>query len=160
MTNRPRSIGTAAETAVCRYLTANGWPNAERRSLKGAADQGDITGCPGLVIEVKGGDTARAASDGLIADWMAETEAERVNAAADIGVLVLQRRGVGAGNAGRWWAYMDTDQLADLLYPGRPGRGFTGRPVAPARLLLADVVLILRWAGYGQPLPVAGEAAS
>lgn len=28
---RPRDIGTRTETAVVRYLRANGWPNAERR---------------------------------------------------------------------------------------------------------------------------------
>jgi hypothetical protein len=157
--NRPRAIGTSAETATVRYLVAHGFPHAERRSLKGALDQGDITGCPGLVIEVKGGEAARSASDGLIADWMAETEAERANARADLGVLVVQRRGVGAGNAGRWWAHVTSDQLAGLLYLDAPG-GYDGRPSVPVRLLLADVVLMLRWAGYGEPLPAAEEVAS
>lgn len=158
--NRPRAIGTKAESAVCAYLVATGWPQAERRTLKGALDQGDVTGCPGLVIEVKGGDAARGASDGLIADWMAETEAERVNAGADVGVLVVQRKGVGAANAGRWWAYLTSQQLAGLMYPDAPSRGYDDWPSAPVRLLLADVVLILRWAGYGQPLPAAAEVAS
>lgn len=48
MTNRPKAIGTAAETAVVRYLAAHGFPAAERRALHGATDLGDITGTPGL----------------------------------------------------------------------------------------------------------------
>ena len=55
MTNRPKAIGTAAETAVVRYLAAHGFPNAERRALHGATDLGDITGTPSLCWEVKGG---------------------------------------------------------------------------------------------------------
>ena len=46
MTNRPKAIGTAAETAVVRYLAAHGFPAAERRALHGATDLGDITGTP------------------------------------------------------------------------------------------------------------------
>jgi hypothetical protein len=44
--------GTAAETAVVRFLQANGWPQAERRALAGAADRGDVAGLP-VVVEVK-----------------------------------------------------------------------------------------------------------
>ena len=36
MTNRSKAIGTAAETAVVRYLAAHGFPAAERRALHGA----------------------------------------------------------------------------------------------------------------------------
>lgn len=104
MVNKPRNIGTAAETAVVRYLVANGFPHAERRSLKGNLDQGDITGTPGICWEVKGGAAAKNASDGQVQAWLEETERERVNAGATIGILVLQRKGIGAINAGRWWA--------------------------------------------------------
>ena len=41
MTNRPKAIGTAAETAVVRYLAAHGFPAAERRALHGATDLGE-----------------------------------------------------------------------------------------------------------------------
>ena len=51
MTNRPKAIGTAAETAVVRYLAAHGFPAAERRALHGATDLGDITGTPQIVWE-------------------------------------------------------------------------------------------------------------
>lgn len=145
---RPKDIGTAAETAVVRALRNLGFPDAERRALTGALDQGDITGCPGVVWEVKGGKQTRSPSDEQIAAWMRETEVERVNARASIGVLVLQRHGVGAANAFRWWAYMPTN--ACIL-------GAT-RFHFPMRLLLNDACVLLRWAGYGQPLPEAGAA--
>ncbi|MFE7868821.1 hypothetical protein ACFUYE_00515 [Micromonospora humida] len=148
---RPRDIGTAAETAVVRYLVANGWPTAERRSLRGTADAGDITGTPGICWEVKGGDTARTASDLTITRWMAELDAETFNARAQHGVLVVQRAGVGPANAGRWWAWMTAAQLTTLAVQAPADiRGCTGWPV---RMLLADAVGLLRAAGYGDPEP-------
>lgn len=148
MTRRPRDIGTAAESAVVKALRAHGFPHAERRSLKGALDQGDITGTPGICWEVKGGAAARTASDGLIAEWMAETETERINARADVGVLVVQRKGVGPANAHRWWAVLPADRLLhSSATDGIPGG--TGFPV---RLLLGDAIRVLRSLGYGDPI--------
>ena len=150
--NKPKAIGTAAETAVTRYLQAHGWPHAERRTLKGRLDQGDITGCPGLVFEVKGGEAAKSASDLLVADWLAETAAEVLNAGADLGVLVLQRRGVGPVNAGRWWAVMPYVVAHDLSGGSdRLVQPETWKDVdrIPVRMLLADAARLLRAAGYG-----------
>lgn len=158
--NKPKAIGTAAETAVARYLQAHGFPSAERRALRGIADAGDITGCPGICVEVKGGEAAKNASDLLVADWLEETEKERLNARADIGVLVLQRRGVGPANAGRWWAVMPSRAVTLLSYPDAV---FYDDPdaVTPSvstRMHLIDAVQLLRWAGYGNPLPVEVSA--
>ncbi|NAE18288.1 hypothetical protein, partial [Enterococcus hirae] len=69
MPARPRDIGTAAETATVRYLRTAGFPHAERRALRGTHDCGDITGTPGLAWEVKGGQAAKGASDGQVAQW-------------------------------------------------------------------------------------------
>jgi hypothetical protein len=154
-TNRPRKIGTATETAVVRFLRDNGWPHAERRSLKGTADQGDITGTPGLVWEVKGGEAARTASDLKIAAWLEETDTERVNAGADAGVLVVQRRRVGAANAGRWWAVV---RLGDVLALSDPSTPPALRVTWPVRMYLADVCTLLHAAGYGAPAPEASPA--
>ena len=93
--SRSRGIGTTAETAVVRYLRTRGFDHAERRALTGAHDQGDITGTPGLCWEIKSGRAAETASDGLIQDWIDETESERLNARADIGILVTKRPGYG-----------------------------------------------------------------
>lgn len=134
MVNKSGSIGTAAETAVVRVFNANGFPHVERRRLRGRYDMGDLTGCPGLCVEIKGGAAAKNASDAQIAAWLDETETERLNAGAYHGVLVVQRKGIGAPNAGRWWAVI------------RDGHG------AVVRYYLADYLRVLRMCGYGEPL--------
>lgn len=146
---RPRDVGTAAESAVVRVLRDNGFPHAERRALRGNLDCGDVTGTPGVCWEVKGGDAARRASDGQVAAWLAETERERVNARADVGVLVVARAGIGLANAGRWWAVLRLDPLQLLIDRG----GYTPEHLqdAPVRLHLADACALLVAAGYGTP---------
>lgn len=153
MKTRPKDIGTAAETAVVKALRRLGWPDVERRALTGALDQGDITGTPGICWEVKGGQAAKDASDGQIAEWLFETETERVNASAHIGVLVTQRRAVGPDNAHRWWTWLPLWQVAELTN----GQALTDAHTAhlPVRMLLGDVCTLLRDAGYGKPLPEA-----
>ncbi|WP_038843434.1 hypothetical protein [Salinispora arenicola] len=152
---RPRDIGTRAETAVVRYLQPNGWPHAERRSLRGAHDAGDITGTPGICWEVKGGDAARNASDLTIGRWMLELAVEVTNARAEVGVLVVQRAGVGTANAGRWWAIMPAHQVIALATGVEPAL----RMHWPVRMLLADAATLLHAAGYGQPQPTTTPAA-
>lgn len=156
--NLPKAVGTAAETAVVRALRQLGFPHAERRALTGAVDQGDVTGCPGLVFEVKGGNAARNASDAQVAAWLDETERERVNAGADVGVLVLQRAGKGPANAGQWWAVLTVRDVWRL----HPWCGH-GSPVgdvaaSPIRMLLADACSLLRAGGYGTALDAEGAA--
>lgn len=146
---RPRDIGTATETAVVRYLTANGWPHAERRSLRGTADAGDITGTPGICWEVKGGQAARQASDLQIDRWMQELDTERVNAGAEIGILVVQRAGIGPANAGRWWAVIPLSTVALLRCGIQPPPNRLVAADAPVRMHLAEAVTLLRSAGYG-----------
>lgn len=152
MKRRPRDIGTKAETAVVRYLTANGFPHAERRSLRGQLDAGDITGTPGICWSVKGGDQARNASDLDIERWLGELATQMHHANADIRVLVMQRKAVGEANAHRWWAVMPAFQLADLASEPQ----MSAEPLNfPVRMLLADAVTLLRAAGYGtQPTEV------
>lgn len=147
---RSKDIGTDAERPVARWLASNGWPNAERRAMRGRDDAGDITGTPGICWSVKGGDMARNASDLDIERWLAALEKQRINAHADVGVLVLQRRGVGEANANRWWAVMDAAWVARLLIGDFQ---ILNQPTPPVRMLLGDVVHLLRAAGFGEPLP-------
>ena len=159
MSNVSKRRGTAAETAVVRALRTLGFPAAERRALHGTADLGDITGTPGICWEVKGGDKARTAGDALISKWLAETERERAAADADIGVLVVQRAGVGPARAHLWWAYTTSAVTARLV--AAPTRLVLpdAVPVVPVRLTLADLARLLVWAGYGvPPLDSAVEA--
>jgi hypothetical protein len=99
--------GTAAETAVVQYLRAAGFIQAERRTLNGTKDRGDIAGIPGVVIEVK-----NCARQELPA-WVAEAEIERDNDHASLGVVWHKRR--GKGNPGDWFVTMSGAQFAALL---------------------------------------------
>ncbi|MBB4935679.1 hypothetical protein F4561_006588 [Lipingzhangella halophila] len=147
--SRSKDIGTVAETAVVRYLQAHGWPSAERRALAGEHDLGDITGCPGLVWEVKSGRAAENAGDGLINDWLAETVQERVAARADVGVLVTKRAGYGPARAASWWAHLTIGGLRPLLGVPSPVDAVCAEPI---RMHLSTAVGVLRAAGYGDPV--------
>ena len=147
MTNRPKQIGTAAETAIVRAARTRGFPGADRLTLTGHKDRGDIGLCPGVIIEAKGGDQARRASDALIAKWLAETETERINAGAAIGFLVTQRPGIGLPNAHRWWAHLTVHTFLTLL--GATHAIEPPNPDAALRLTLDSALALLRAAGYG-----------
>jgi hypothetical protein len=100
MVNKPRNKGTAAETAVVGYLQEHGWLHAERRSLHGQLDKGDITGTPGLAWEVKAGVSLK------IGQWLVEAGIERLNASADHGILVVKPSGLGVKSVEQWYAVM------------------------------------------------------
>lgn len=146
MVNRPKAIGTRAETAVVRMLREHGFPHAERRALHGVTDLGDITGIPGVVIEVKGGDAAKSASDKQVTDWLAEAEIERANAKAAVAVLVMQRT---RSNPRDWWAVVSHLCLADLTSTEPVWVALTAW--IPVRLRLVELCHLLRHAGYGDP---------
>jgi hypothetical protein len=105
--SRSKAKGTAAETAVVRFLREAGFEQAERRTLNGVQDRGDIAGIPGVVIEVK-----NCARDQLPA-WIGEAERERDNDRAGLGVVWHKRR--GTTDPGRWFVTMSGDQFAALL---------------------------------------------
>ena len=134
MTNRPRRIGTSAETAVVKALQRLGFEHATRVPLSGNHDRGDIHLNPGsdrlLLIEAKGGAQGHDPGDALLASWLDQLAAEISNAGAVDGILVCQRRGVGPKNAERWWAWHTT---APHMLP------------LPARMTLADTIIRLRW---------------
>lgn len=105
--SRSKAKGTAAETAVVRFLREAGFVQAERRTLNGILDRGDIAGLPGVVIEVK-----NCARQELPA-WIGEAERERNNDRATLGVVWHKRR--GTTDPGRWFVTMSGDQFAALL---------------------------------------------
>lgn len=111
-----RAKGTGAETAVVRYLRANGFPHAERRALGGTQDRGDIAGVISTVIEVK--NCARME----LAQWVDEAEQEAGNDNAMYGVVWHKRR--GQGSPSRWFVTMSgatfTALLADALGLDQP----------------------------------------
>ena len=105
--SRSKQIGTAAETLVVNCLRAAGFIHAERRALRGVNDQGDVTGIPGVVIEVK------AEKAMTLASYMDETEAERKNNGADLAVCWHKRR--GRGDPLDWYVSMSGAQFVELL---------------------------------------------
>jgi hypothetical protein len=105
--SRSKAKGTAAETAVVRFLQAAGFAQAERRTLNGTQDRGDIAGIPGVVIEVK-----NCARQELPA-WVAEAELARDNDRATLGVVWHKRR--GKSSPGDWFVTMSGAQFAALL---------------------------------------------
>lgn len=99
--------GTAWESAIAEFLRDRGWPNAERRSLAGKNDRGDIAGVVGIVIE------AKSAARVELAAWLDEAAREAVNDRARHGVVWFKRR--GKTSAGDGFVLMDGETFAALL---------------------------------------------
>lgn len=103
MSNPSKQKGTAAETALVRYLQANGFPEARRQPLYGNKDRGDVWVCPWLIAEVK---AYKTWTDLDVDRWLAECEFERINASADECWLVVKR--VGKACPGNWHLFKRT----------------------------------------------------
>ena len=103
--SKSKQKGTAAETAVVRYINQFGW-NTERRALTGSADMGDITGVP-VVIEVKNHRVMK------LAEWVDEAKVEAANAQVGVGVVWHKRR--GKGSPGEWYVTMTGHAFLWLL---------------------------------------------
>lgn len=105
--NRSKQKGTAAETAVVNFYRSKYWPNAERRTLSGANDRGDVAGVIGIVTEVKD------CKEMNLSGWLKEAERERLNDNADYGVVWHKKR--GTTDPGQWYVTMTGDQFAELI---------------------------------------------
>lgn len=107
--SKSKQKGTAMERRVVEYLRDQGFIYAERRALEGKNDRGDISGIPGVVIEVKN----EKSFD--LARYIDETEAEKANAGASVGFAVFPRRSHYIGKA---YALCTLDQMIELLKQG------------------------------------------
>jgi hypothetical protein len=92
--SRSKAKGASWESRIVAALRDAGFVHAERRTLNGSRDLGDITGIPGLVIEAKN------CAKTELATWIDETERERDNAGAEFGVVWHHRRGRAAAEDG------------------------------------------------------------
>lgn len=144
MVNKPKAIGTAAETAVRNALLRAGFTELEahRNVLKGSADEGDVWlrhPVLGLIVfEVKGGKTAKTASFEQCIKWLLEAHTERKNAKGAYGLLVQQRAGVGLTRAEGWHVYLTNNDLFSIFRWGDYSESkFAGRVV---RVRLLDVL--------------------
>lgn len=103
-----KARGTRAESDVVTYLMMNGFPDAERRALRGALDAGDVAGVRDAVIEVKD-----HADRQRLAEWMAELEAELRAAGASVGGVWHKKR--GKSSPGNWYVTMPGWVFVKLL---------------------------------------------
>lgn len=104
--SKSRAKGTAAETRFAAYFRAHGFPLCERRALSGSNDRGDLSGIPGVMIEVKN------TKQFELAEWMDEVIVEKQNAKASIGVCIFPRRNHAAGRA---YVLMELDQFIEMI---------------------------------------------
>lgn len=112
--SRARAKGTAAESSVVAFLRANGFPAAERRALHGNHDKGDITGIPGIAIEVKA--VARPA----YGEWLREAHREAANAGVPLGVVIHKPIGVGLARPGDFITAMRLAHFVSLIREDQP----------------------------------------
>lgn len=122
--NRPKRIGTAAESAVRDYLCSRGI-TAIRPAQAGTQDKGDVHAAPTehgyrVVVEVKAGAQAHNPSLPQVEAWQAEAEAEAGRVAdCDMAILVLKRR--GSAKVWDWPAYTKAGDIEFIVanYAGR-----------------------------------------
>lgn len=108
MPRRPKDKGTQAESWGVEYLQHNGFPFAERMTLSGSKDRGDIKLCPGVIAEAKNCATLKLPA------WFAELSAEITNANAKHGFLLIKPAGLGRTRVGQWWAGMTVEGYSAL----------------------------------------------
>jgi len=149
MVNKPKAIGTAAETAVLKVVKPY-FPDAHRLVLAGQQDQGDIRLSDRFILEVKGGRQTMQIGDKMLDKWLNEANVEAVHSGVDFGFLVTQRAGVGAPNAHRWWAWLTVGQLVTVMNGGNPMFATFGVATEPVRLELGVLLKILLGAGLAE----------
>lgn len=135
MTNKPKNIGTAAESAVVRYLHSRGYAEAERLALRGNSDHGDVRVTRLVHIEVKGGKAAENASRERIAQWVLEAEIEGDHSDTFC-FLVTKKKGKGNASVGQWRAFM---RVSDV----HPGELSEARGII-VEMALEDAVTLLK----------------
>lgn len=84
-----------------------GYVGAERRRLTGTKDRGDITGIPGITIEVK------SAAAWHPVKWQSELRQEMKNDGTDIGFVMARPR--GGGDMSKWVFIVPVEVLRQLL---------------------------------------------
>lgn len=95
MANPSKKKGTAAETKVVRYLTANGL-SAERRALSGNKDNGDIkliaTDGTEYTLEVKAGKQTENYNRAQFEEWFRQAIEEGANSGCETALVIVRYR--------------------------------------------------------------------
>jgi hypothetical protein len=158
-----QDVGKDTERMVAAYLRGRGLAGVERavrtgfRSVNRAvADAGDLTGIPGVCVQVKSLRTRdprhktvdpTAGAERSVRKWLAETELQRQASGASVGLLVVRRW--GTTDVGRWWCFLCVRDLFGMA------DGFSAQLLtvpellaAPVRLELSDVVTMMQAWGW------------
>jgi len=106
MSSKSKAKGSAAERAVVAYLK-QWYPYVDRRLAGATLDKGDISGIPGVTIEIKN----HSRID--LAGWIAELETEMANDKAWTGTVIHKRK--GKSDVGQWYATMPVRVWIELL---------------------------------------------
>ena len=102
-----KAKGSGAERDVVKALKKEGFQYADRRLAGATLDKGDISGIPGVTIEIKN----HAKMD--LAGWLEELKVEMTNDNAWTGVVWHKRK--GKGNPLDWYCTMPAHVWIELL---------------------------------------------
>jgi hypothetical protein len=114
--NPSKVKGTRFESEAVEYLNENGFPTAERRSLNGALDKGDIVNVPEWTLECKN----RKALD--FAGAVDEAAAEAVNARTPFFAAIVKRPRKNVREAYAVMPLYELVALISLVHEYRKGR--------------------------------------
>jgi hypothetical protein len=107
VTSSQKRKGSRAELDVVKYLRTR-QIKADRIQAGTHADKGDVTGWPGIVIEVKDRQQHNWA------DYFRQLAAQIANANAYTGVIICKRP--GQTNVAEWLAVMPVHEWINLLF--------------------------------------------
>ena len=111
---RAKAVGRDAENKVVEWLKeVLGFANVERRRLSGVEDCGDIAGCPGLVVEVKGG--RQMTWPKFIAELEAEIENANKRFPGDPHNGFVVKKKMGTTDVDDWYITMTGKQFREFL---------------------------------------------
>lgn len=115
MSNSSKHKGTAYETSVRKYLDSYGL-SFSRQPMHGRNDEGDLISktIGGLRVMIECKDHATVTKS-LIDKWKQQTQVERGNADADVGLLVIHGAGNGEMRRGDDMVYLTLGDAGRLL---------------------------------------------
>lgn len=139
--------GTQTETAAAKWLQLHGFPGCQRKPKYGNRDRGDLNLTAGIIVQVKAWTlptgTPQAAQ---LTKWMGQAAAQKANAGAAYCPLIVKRP--GTTDVGRWFAFLTFADLALLTGAFVP----LDLDDVPVSMPVSALALLLRSAGYGEPL--------
>lgn len=116
MSNPAKQKGTSFETAIKRYLNNKGFKKAERTSLKGGEDTGDINGIQNTKTERKLAIQCKNQRKLSLSGWLDDTVSQAYKLEeGSLPALVVKRAGKGDKALGDTYVVMRLDDFVTLL---------------------------------------------